>query len=97
LAGAGIDAAEDFILTRKPRDAIFERADEFHPVIKLQLVFHARRGGFSCARRWLSFCASISIRHRRTPGSRLKMADAFKTTAFRATVSTRVCAGVHGY
>ena len=65
LAGAGIDPAEDFVLPREPRDAIFERADEFHPVVELQFMFDARRGGFFGARRRLSFFASISIRHRR--------------------------------
>ena len=44
LAGARVNAAEDFVLAMQSRDAFLERANQFHPVIELELVLDARSG-----------------------------------------------------
>ena len=43
LAGAGVNAAEDFVLPMQARDALLERANQLHPVVELQFVLDAWR------------------------------------------------------
>ena len=44
LAGAGVNAAEDFVLPVQSRDAFLERANQLHPVVELEFLLDSRRG-----------------------------------------------------
>src|SRR5215469_14850250 len=62
LARAGVDAAEDLVLSMEPGDALFERTDQLHPVVELEFLFDSRRG--LC-------CGALGLRHRRQSPKRL--------------------------
>ena len=62
LAGAGVNAAEDFVLAMQSRDALLERANQLHPVVELELVLDARSGLDHAAR-------NIGFGHLGTPVS----------------------------
>src|SRR5262249_10246124 len=62
LSGAGINAAKNLVLPMQARDALFEGANQLHPVVELKFLLDSRCGFRSGAR-------AFGLRHERwSPG-----------------------------